>query len=237
MVDPGCRSCPGCRRCWPGGAACRPRSACPGRRARSGAGRWPAPRSLSRPTVRNWSSARPSSVSTPSAPYWASTRSQASSMMRRSTTGRCSSASRIRIACTRRRSLAGSSIRSNGCTACRLSQATAGGAVHGSRTLSCSFGTRERSGAVRCAWHILTDGDSGVRARRPRARPDRACARCSKREDDMEVVGEAGTAEQGLAADPRARARRRHPRRAAARRQRHRGLPGDPVGRCPASAA
>ena len=72
--------------------------------------------SLLRPTVMNWSSARPSSVSTPSAPYCASTRSQASSMIRRSTTGRCSSASRIRIACTRRRSLAGSSIRSNGCT-------------------------------------------------------------------------------------------------------------------------
>ena len=51
-----------------------------------------------RPTVRNWSRLRASSVSTPSAPYCASTRSRASSMMRRSTTGRLSSASRMMIA-------------------------------------------------------------------------------------------------------------------------------------------
>ena len=51
----------------------------------------------------------------------------------------------------------------------------------------------------------------------------------------MEVVGEAGTAEEGLRLIRELAARRRHPRRAPARRQRHRGVPGDPVGaaRCP----
>ena len=56
-------------------------------------------------------------------------------------------------------------------------------------------------------------------------------------EDDMDVVGEAGTAEEGLRLHPRARARRGHPRRAAPRRQRHRGLPGGPVARRPRSGA
>ena len=48
-------------------------------------------------------------------------------------------------------------------------------------------------------------------------------------EEDMEVVGQAATAQQGLEQISRPAARRGHSRRPAARRERHRGLPGDPV--------
>ncbi len=49
-----------------------------------------------------------------------------------------------------------------------------------------------------------------------------------KPSDDMEVVGEAGTAEEALGRIPRRRPRRGGARRAAARRQRRRGVPRDP---------
>ena len=54
--------------------------------------------------------------------------------------------------------------------------------------------------------------------------------------DDIEVVGEAGTAEEGLARIPGASRRRDH-RHAAARRQRRRGVPRGPLAATRASTA
>ena len=55
--------------------------------------------------------------------------------------------------------------------------------------------------------------------------------------EDFEVVGEAGTVAEALRRMPAASARRRDPGRPAARRQRHRGLPGHPRGAARTSAA
>ena len=51
-------------------------------------------------------------------------------------------------------------------------------------------------------------------------------------EEDIEVVGEAGTAAEALVADPRHPARRGRARRAPAGRQRRRGVPRGPLAGC-----
>ena len=145
--------------------------------------------------------------------------------------GQVSSASRIRMAWTRRRSLTGSSIRSKGCTA-----------------------RQDRGGPRPCSWFPPRRQRQAVHRQflsAPMARGSigrcrfefssstitswcgRDCGRCSRPRTTWRSSGEAGTAEQGLEDDPRPRARRGHPRRPPARRQRHRGVPGDPVGRAP----
>ena len=170
--------------------------------------------------------ARPRSA--PRAPRTAaSTRSQASSTIRRRTTGRLSSASRIRMAWTRRRSLAGSSIRSNGCTARqdrRGAHACGAPACGASGRHDVTSGSRVAVFDQMSIRVFLLDDHELVRT---------GLRTLLEAEDDMEVVGEAGTAEQGLEADPRSRARRRHPRRPPPRRQRDRGVPRDPVDRAP----
>src|ERR1700689_1812935 len=113
-------------------------------------------------------------------------------MILRSTTGRLSSASSRRIACTRRRSLAGSSIRSKGCTVSRIEghpSSAPGSGVFGSAGHRAGPG-RERGKIEPMAIQVFVLDDhelvrTGLRT-------------LLESEDDMEVVGEAGTAVRGL---------------------------------------
>ena len=157
----------------------------------------------------------------------ASTRSRASSMIRRSTTGRFSSASRMRIACTSRRSLAGSSILSKGCTARQDRGGTdraCGGSRRCRRVAPPPGEGRMRPGA----WQYWENDDSGLPPRRSRAGADRA-AHAARGRGRHGCRRRGGNGRGGTPVHPRAGARRGHPRRPAPRRQRHRGLPGGPV--------